>query len=135
MTVLESEINQAVKYLQKLNISQQSVAFQIQALNVDLYKLKQFREQLGQAIHFYQSSGDEFYNKIQTPSEFFVQMQQHHEKVLAMFEQKVKEAEAIVSALVQEGSKGNKPKDYKEMKKQIFEICKLIYDEQRVAAA
>jgi hypothetical protein len=62
------------------------VAFQVQALSIDVYRLMQYREQLGQAIHWYQNSGQEFYNKIEVPSEFFVQLQRHHEKVIKMFE-------------------------------------------------
>ena len=70
------------------------------------------------------------------PSEFFVQMQKHHEKLLGLFEVKIKEAENIVSAMVEESRKEKTPKDdLRQMKKKIFEVCKLIYDEQRIAGA
>jgi hypothetical protein len=61
-------------------------------------------------------------------------LQKHHEKVLAMFEQKISDAESIVQAVI-DSKKSEKPQDLKAMKQKIFEVCKLIYDEQRIAGA
>lgn len=61
-----------------------------------------------------------------------MKLQEHHEKVIGLFENKISEAENIVAALIE-----SKPQaqDFKQMKMKIFEVCKLIYDEQRIAGA
>ena len=74
MVKLDQNIDEAVSFLQNLNQQQVSVSFQIQALRVDLNKMIQFREHLGQSLSFYQNSTDEFYNKIEVPSQFFVDL-------------------------------------------------------------
>ena len=51
-----------------------------------------------------------------------------------MFESKISEAEGIVQAIIENKDKGIM-QDFKEMKSKIFEVCKLIYDEQRIAGA
>jgi hypothetical protein len=51
-----------------------------------------------------------------------------------MFEAKIAETEGIVQAIVENKDSG-KPQNLREMKAKIFEVCKLIYDEQRIAGA
>jgi len=57
-----------------LNNTQHSIGFQVQFLQVELTKLVQFRTQLGEAISFYQTTSGQSYNKIETPSNFFVEL-------------------------------------------------------------
>jgi hypothetical protein len=44
-----------------------------------------FREQLGRAIQLYQNSNDNDLIKFELPSDFFIQLQTQHEKLLGMF--------------------------------------------------
>lgn len=101
-------------------------------------KLNSFREQLGFQIQAYQSQAGEFYNQVQLPSDFFFQMQQHHEKLLQQYEFKIREAEVLAKVLYDQQRKveqaqdghhdGQQKQSFKEMKSQIYDICKFIYE-------
>jgi len=67
-------------------------------------------------------------------------MHKHHEKLVQMFELKIEEAEKIAGALIEQSMKESKSDgcqkeqiDFKQMKIKIFDICKMIYDEQKTA--
>lgn len=51
-----------------------------------------------------------------------------------MFESKISDAESIVQALI-ENKTTSSPENLKDQKMKIFEVCKLIYDEQRIAGS
>lgn len=76
---------------------------------------------------------------IEVPSDFYVDLHIHHEKLIALFQQKIDEAESLASSLLDQAihSEDNKPKQdsLKEMKYKIFDVCRLIYEEQREAGA
>ena len=65
-------------------------------------KLVQYREQLGKAINFYQSSSqEEIYNKVELPSDFFITLQKEHERLINMLAKKIQDAQNIAMALSQ----------------------------------
>ena len=79
---------------------------------------------------------------MQVPSEFFYQLQLHHEKLLQQYDHKIDEAQILARVVCEQAAKASTPqgsideaKKYKQMKAEIYEVCKLIYDQQRHAAS
>lgn len=65
-------------------------------------RLVEFREQLGQAIQFYQNSADNEFIKFELPSEFFVSLQKHHEKLLSLLEYQINKTESLAQRLMED---------------------------------
>lgn len=69
-------------------------------------QLTSFREQLGSQLNTYQSTqGDQYAPGITTPSEFFFQLQRHHEKLLQQYEFKIQEAEVLAKVVSEQAAK------------------------------
>ena len=97
---LNKDISKATSFISEVNDHQLEVGFQIQAIQVDMHKISQFSQKLEQAIHFYQSSQFEFYNEIEIPSAFFIELQYHQRKLIEKLELKVSEAQKIAQHLM-----------------------------------
>jgi hypothetical protein len=79
-----------------------NIGFQIQGLQNDVQRLIQYRERLGHQISQYQHASLMQYGQcnIEVPSDFFVDLHIHHEKLIALFQQKIDEAENLASTLL-----------------------------------
>ena len=65
-------------------------------------------------------------------------MQQHHEKLLQQYDHKIEEAEILARVVCEQANKAslaqangtdlNQGKNFKQMKAEIYDVCKLIYD-------
>lgn len=74
------------------------------------------------------------------PSDFFVDLYMHHQKLVALLQNKIDEAENMASsifdtAIHSKDESTESAHDLKQLKFKIFDICKLIYEEQREAGS
>lgn len=113
---LETDIDKSVNFIQNLNNQSLSIGFQIQSLQNDISRLIQYRERLGFQIQQYQNAYDTNYGycKVEVPSDFFVDLHMHHERVIAQFQQKIDEAENIASILLEKAMNSEDKSESKE---------------------
>ena len=143
---LQNEIEKASQFVLSTNSSQQAIHYQIQTIKVELNRLNMHREQLKGQVQYYASQKHESRvgEGISVPSEYFVQLQKHHEHLIKKYDTMVNDAEVLVDsidnqvkrkALSKTNEEQSETQKLREMKKQIFEICQLIFDQQQETAA
>ena len=131
---LKTQLLVAVAEAQHRNAAAVKTRSLLQSLEMDLRRLLSYRGQLGAAIDAFERSPTD---DIRLPFPFFAELHREQVKLIGVLASKVTEAENIAEALLREShaQSATGQREQQSLKDKIFEICSMLYEQQRAAGA